>query len=350
MVLFTGNIKKNERLLNQFSESKNVYIHCQESKLYFYDDKYIGRLHIDLEQNLAIEGFYVDLKLLLSLCQRYEDLEITEDLKFSSGKEKFNIPVTKEDFDLAELVQNNNQIELSKTTVENITSAMAFVDYSSAEYCGVDYYGNVVASGNRTFFFEVHNDVSFDNKVTFNDIALKVFKGLGANDVVSLSTNEKAINLSINEKDIEIQIAKYVETSLPTINEGFKSKYAHETNITFEKQTILNALKFLQPFTANVLNERIVLQMKEGELSLIVEDDICAEQHIEIDSISESLIGHDFPTFREHLYRSINEIKDDFVSIKINCEKNDEGKYIKPVFAITGKTNQSKNIISIRQK
>lgn len=348
--------KKYKKIISQILVEGNeeLFLDLENQYAYFFKNNFLGRMkfEIETEEEIFTEGFYVKIKTFLPLCDHYESLILDKDLTFRFEEETFNIPVreAREDVDDFVFSEYEETIRLTAQDCQAIVDASNFVDFANPEFFTIELNKDTITAGDQTQIFSTVNSIALPEKISFNETTIKVIRTVKGLDAIDLGIAEKNLYLNIGEGDLELEIANYLNSSLPDMQDKeFKEEYDHKTFFVFEKQEMVEILRFLSPYTSGLLNEQILLTMENEEsLKIQIEDEVKIVRVIALKEISEQLIGGELWTSKHLLQKAVLQIEDEFIKIQLDSAKDPEGNYIRGAFNVVGETITTKNIMTVR--
>jgi len=346
--LKTSSIKVNRRLLASFVNAEDdyfkfIYLDFEERKIRFRNSLVWGTLNVDFE-GTGVKNFFVDTQIFLNLCDRYSVLNIDEKMKFSSGSDKFIIPVLDTENNFDEFTIDNDRLsKFSSDRLQALKEASIFATEDEGELAGVkvtkDY---IVASDFKMFYLStIKSDKTFE--VNIPNYIVRLFSYVGADMPVSLYVEDSVFYVKLGN-DIDLVCSELVDLDLPEPLEGdFLEKYNHADHFVFNKSKMVEHIKFIYPFVKIEVNTMFFLKIKsQTELILRTNTDVISEMVLDISDCSPKLVGEEVIISATNFLKMIEKIEDTEIEFRYDASK--------PAYSIIGKEKKDKILIHVNLK
>lgn len=321
------------------------------------DYRIVGSFVHDVDIN-TVPNIYVPIIQFLSLCERFEELNITYNIdnknivfKDNSLNENFEckIPIIVEEDDISVEFNDDNVIDLTidDEIVNRFKNAYHFIgnNQDSRNFKGIKISNNKVVSLNGTglYFGNISNSTTKDINADFSISVISMINIFPYESFHLSFNNDNELLMKDKNEEIKIIFDNYQKLDIPDsiFDKDFEKKYKHKYNLTVEKSSFLDRLNFIYDFvkynsnevmTIEVINTDEILLISLGNTELKESYNLCQ-------SIDESQVGKSFQFSRKTMYDAISIISDNEIEIQINLE-NDE----MAAFNVTGKSNKEQDI------
>ncbi len=357
MIIKTENFVKYQNLMkivsNKDSESEQVlYLDFENSKFGVESDIFIAQVNFEhTVDSKKIDNFYVNTREFLILCNRYNEIEVTENKIFKNGEQKFNLLVDKDSdfFDVDIDINDYQKIPLHEEAIEAIVDGSIFCgDNYDMNFEGVRIDKNKIISTNRITLYEaiVSNNLLEDGDVDLSDNFIPILDSISFNTLY-LYVNKNKDDIIIKDDKEECFVIGFdlevlgIPQNLD--DENIVSAYNHDKFFTVNKESFIADLEFVGGFVYGIINEKIYIYFEDSNTIIFrtSEDEEASliNYRCPVEFSDESQIGEGFWTLRKSLYNAVKVIQDSEIKIQIDLTIENMRAY-----NVTGITNTNRHI------
>lgn len=323
------------------SLNKFCFISFIQKKVYFSSAKLIGFFNFQFENDESeiINDIAVDIKMFLALCSSYEKLNLTMKngkYTFFSKEDTFKIlmdeHITASNFEIEE-DDIDNTIEL-KDDLKFIQEASIFSSKIMKENSGVYIKDKIIFSTDRACFFQANLSKDYPElKLSVESIILLKL----INNPVLYTFKNNNSNIKISNFDITVYLSQLENILVPNYSSPqFIEKYNHNTYVIFNKELLLEELKFFKAFVEGITNERILVKVISTTSVQLVISEFAEIVRILTVEASPELVGTEFYLMRNTTMDILHIMEDNDIMFKIDVKM--------PATDFIGKTNKEKHV------
>ena len=293
----------------------------------------------DSDDEEQIDNFFVSMVPFIALCNSYPELTITKDREFitPSGErfkpanyddDEYTVPRRYEDFSSEELdVQDAKMLSLA-------------TKFSLKDNEGAILYNTIVGTDKVSFYENTNLHKTYGQEYKISAFALALLNSIYA-ETIQIGKHDDYILMVVNDEFKFMCPEASCEIPSNYHSGDFMEKNKHESYIAVSKHELLSNLKFMEPFVANVVNERMSFKVTDNELVLYAKEEHIAEKHVALSEPNMD-IPEDAEFFfsRSRIDNLINTIHDDIIHIHLNPDS--------PLIFMTGAENEDVNTICVR--
>lgn len=291
------------------------------------------------EGDEGIENFFVAMVPFLALCNSYPELTITSDREFitpngerfkpsSYDDDEYVVPRRYEDFESEEL------------SVQDAKTLSLATKFSMKDAEGAVLYKTIVGTDKVSFYENTNLNKEYEQDYRISSFALALLNSIYA-ESIQIGKHEGYILMVVNNEFKFMCPEASCEIPSNYHSGEFMKNSQHDTYIAVSKPELLSNLKFMEPFVANVVNERMSFRVTENEIVLYAKEEHIAEKHIALSEKNTDIPEEaEFFFSRSRIDNLLNTIHDDIIHIHLDRES--------PLIFMTGEENTDVNTICVR--
>jgi len=299
MRIFLETLKKFAKVVKSSIEiglqaSENIYIDFQNQYFCFNNSVLQGKVKFAYEGEKP-ENFFVLTSDFLSLCNSYDYLDIEIDGKkviFKHEKNTFQLAQYRQKYSEVDYKVSGEDIKLPENFYDMLKKAQSFTSSDDPVCDGVYLRNNSMFSSTKLTFFEADLDLSCDKEIGLPNKLVKLLISMpDYEDSHTLSSDDNKIRFSVLG-EFELLFAKNINLVFPIDLKSPEQvkKYDHKTQIVFDRDVLLNTLKFFDSFVENIKNTIIHLSIAEN-IIFTSQGDSLIKKMCPCESFSDDLAG-----------------------------------------------------------
>jgi hypothetical protein len=254
----------------------------ENNQLYFRSPNTFGKiaLNVELEDGEEPENFAVDSEKFFYLVNWYDDLILKDKVFYSPEGEEIKLKNLPDDYHKPSFDEDWEEVELDLTEelFSHIQKSISYhdVDENSA-YNGVFITKNKLVATDAGKFYEVAIDQEVPDMNLPIDFVRNLLRAFTVGDTLTIGKLEKGdahiFKFVKDTLSFRMSSVLNLNLSIDVEDENFISAYDHENYIKFNRHELNDVLSFLQPFTRDIVANRIKLSVEEddGQSELVVE-------------------------------------------------------------------------------
>lgn len=295
---YSNIVAKNRVTGNEIWET--CILDFDEECLYFRNPSSFGRIELSIvkEEGEDLENFAVDSEKFFYLVGWYDELILRDKVFYSPDGEEIKLKFIEDEFYRPSFDEDWEEvkIDLTEELFTHIQKALSYHEVdNNSPYNGIFITKNKLVSTDSSKFYEVSLDQDLPDMnlpIEFIRNLLRVFE---IGDSIIIGKHEKGDNKIFKfDKDIlsyRMNSVVNLGLSVEVDDENFISAYDHENYLKFNRNKLNDILTFLQPFTRDIVSNRIMLSVEEEEgtsyLVIEVKDANYVKKKMELEEISD---------------------------------------------------------------
>ena len=274
----------------------SLYVDFNNQYFYFSNATTNGRLKFKYEGEKP-ENIYVDTTTFLNLANSFEYLDIEQDdkkLVFKNGKDIFKPAQFIQRFDSVDFDISENVLTLDNHFNSLLKRAANYLHKEiGSPQNGVFIRDSKMISTNGREFFEGNLEITTDEEYALPDSLVKILSDYAIENT-QLSQNETSIMFSSNS-ELTISHAKYDTLKLPPVigTDQWLQMYDHKDYINFDRDTLIDVVKFLDPFASTIVNNIVTLSIADDTMFTVNDKNSIIKKSCICEDVSDSIKGRE---------------------------------------------------------
>lgn len=327
----------------QYHES--LYFDFDGGWIYFMNEFAVGRIPmiVEKEDGETHPNFFINAESLMYLSRFYEELDLHGCVLYN-GEEKFNFQHFIEDFEpplFEEFGDESIQIDSLSSLQETLVDSLSYIGSDqNSELNGVFIRDGKVITSDLYRLFEGKVDLQVpDTNLPF--LLSRILSIVDSGSGLELEKERSRTHIRLNG-ECELYVGDAELNIVDTTDPQFVSKYNHDSYIVVDRSLFENTLRFLEPFTRNLPDQRVLLHVENGELQIQVRDRNDINKRIAIEENEGIDDGTEFWVSAEYAKTISSHIHDEKLKIQIDPEQ--------PGINYVGNTNADRHIVYSKLK
>lgn len=278
---YSNIVAKNRTVGNELYEM--CTLDFENNLLYFHSPGVLGKITLDVELDDGEElpeNFMVDSEKFFYLVNWYDKLTLEDRVFYSPDGEEMKLKNLDDDFPRPQFEEDWEEVELDLTDelFSNIQKAINYHDFDeNSSYNGVFIKSKKLVATDSGKFYEVNlNQDVPDMNLPINFVR-NLLRAFTVGDKITIGKLEKGDShiFKFDKDNLSFRMSSVVNLSLGVDikDQNFIESYNHDNYIKFNRHELTDILSFLQPFTRDIVANRIQLSFEEsqGQTDLVIE-------------------------------------------------------------------------------